>query len=247
MKLYHIAYEPSYHSMDFHFWTECNLKCKGCYTNYAKYDFSLMDDPVAEIAVAAPETAPEKFLSFDEAIELIKDYKIKYALFLGTEAALEPELPNLAKVLHEQFGSYNILLTNGIKLMDMEHIDEIILSIKAFSEDIYLDYSGRSNKKVLENFKKLYQTGKKLQVETVLIPEYIDAREVEKVAEFLASVDKNITFRIDAYFPVPGCPWRAATNEEVDEAAALARKHLNNVSILTLDMKRIGDKALQIF
>jgi len=247
LKLYHIAYEPSYHSMDFHFWTECNLKCQACYTNWEKRDFSLMDDPVAEIAVAQPETPPEKFLSFGETMELIKDCQIEYALFLGTEAALEPELPRLAKALHEKYGSYNILLTNGVKLTNMEHIDEIICSVKAYNEDIYLDYSGRSNKKVLRNLTKIYETGKKVQVETVLIPEYIDAKEVERVAQFVASINKDITFRVDAYFPVPNCPWRAATNEEVEEAAALARNHLNNVSILTLDMKRIGDKADRVF
>jgi len=247
MKLYHIAYEPSYHSMDFHFWTECNLKCKGCYTNFEKHDFSLKDDPVAEIAEAERETPPDKFLSYDETLETIKDYKIKYAVFLGTEAALESELPRFAKTLHEKFGSYNILLTNGVKLMDMADIDEVIFSIKAVTDDLYKEYSGRSNRAALENFKKIYATDKKLQVEMILIPEYIDAKEVEKVAEFIASVDKNITFRIDAYFPVPGCPWRAATNEEVEEAEKLAKKHLNNVSILTLDMKRIGDKAVQIF
>ena len=247
MKLYHIAYEPSYHSMDFHFWTECNLKCQACYTNWEKLDFGLMDDPVAEIAVAAPETPPEEFLSFDEVMQRLEGKEIKYAVFMGTEAALDPELPRLAKALHEKYGSYNILLTNGVKLTDMEHIDEIICSIKAYSDDIYKEYAGRSNKKVLENFRKMSLTGKKLQAETVFIPGLVEADEIEKLARFVASVGKDINFRIDAYFPVPGCPWRAATKEEVEEAAGLARKHLNNVTILTLDLKRIGDKAVRIF
>ncbi|MCK5429024.1 MAG: radical SAM protein [Anaerolineales bacterium] len=247
MKVYHIAYEPSYQSLDVHFWTECNLKCQGCYTNYEKLDFGLMDDPVAEIAVKAPETEPEKYLSYGEVLEHIKDLKIKYALFMGTEAALDPELPRLAKTLHEDFGSYNMLLTNGVKLTDMGHIDEIICSIKAFSGDIFREYTGRSNEKVLHNFKEMWRSVTKFQAETVLIPDYIDAKEIEQVAKFVASVDKDITLRIDAYFPVPGCSWRAATKAEVEEAAELAKKHLNSVTILTLDMKRVGDKAVKIF
>ena len=79
-----------------------------------------------------------------------------------------------------------------------------------------------------------------------MIPGLIDEYEVEKVAEFIADIDPEIPYRIDAYFKVPDCPWEDATNEEVEHAAELARKHLKHVSYLTLDMKRIGDKALRI-
>ncbi len=247
MKVYHIAYEPSYQSVDFHFWTGCNLQCRGCYLNYEKLDFGLLDDPVAHIAIQERESPPQKFLSFDEVMAYVEPLKIKYAVFMGDEAALDPELPKLAKTLRQKFKSYNIILTNGRKMMDLENIDEVIFSIKAISEDIHRDYTGHSNKIILENFAKIYHTGKKLQAETVLIPEYFDPKEVERVAKFVASVDKDITFRIDSFFEVPGCPWRSATKEEVEEAAALAKKHLNNVTCLTLDMKRLGDKAVKVF
>ena len=247
MKVYHIAYEPSYQSLDVHFWIPCNLECRGCYTNYELYDFGLIDDPIAEMPSKKKQRPPEKFLSYSEVVKMLEGKEIKYAVFMGTEAGLDPELPKLAEMLHREFGSYNIILTNGLKLFDMEHIDELIFSIKAFSEDIHKEYTGKSNKKILNNFVKIYGTGKKLQAETVLIPDYVDAKEVERIAKFVAGVDKDITFRIDAYFPVPGCPWRAATKEEVEEAAELAKKHLNNVTCLTLDMKRIGDKAVRIY
>jgi len=236
MKVYHIAYEPSYQSVDFHFWTGCNLQCRGCYLNYEKLDFGLLDDPVAHIAVQKRESPPQKFLSFDEVMAYVEPLKIKYAVFMGDEAALDLELPKLAKALHQKFHSYNIILTNGRKMMDLEDIDEVIFSIKAISEDVHRDYTGHSNKIILENFAKMYRTGTKLQAETVLIP-----------AKFVASVDKDITFRIDSFFEVPGCPWRSATKEEVEEAATLAKKHLNNVTCLTLDMKRLGDKAVKVF
>lgn len=247
MKVYHIAYEPTFKSVDIHIWTTCNLGCRACYTKYEKLDFGLIDDPVSEIATKLPDSPPTHFLSFEEVMELLKGLEIKYAIFMGTEAALDPELPTLARALREGFHSHNILLTNGLKLTDMEHIDEVIFSIKAYSEDIHQDYTGRSNKKILANFAKIHESGKKIQTEVVLIPDCVDAEEVERVAKFVASVDKDITLRVDAYFPVTGCPWRAATKEEVKEAARLARKHLNNVTCLTLDMKRIGEKAVRIF
>lgn len=247
MKVYHIVYEPNFGAMAFHFWTECNLECRCCYCQFEKYDFGTIDDPIGKIANKPPVEPPTRFLPFEEIMDLIKDLEIKVAVFVGTEASLDPDLPRLAKALHEKFGCHNFLLTNGVMLADMEHIDEVIVSIKAISEDLHKDYTGKSNKKVLENFVKIYETGKKLQAETVFIPDYVDAAEVERIAEFVASVDPEITLRVDAYFPVPNCPWRAATKEEVEEAAELARKHVKKVSCLTLDMKRIGEKAKQLF
>jgi pyruvate formate lyase activating enzyme len=75
----------------------------------------------------------------------------------------------------------------------------------------------------------------------------IDAEEVERVAKFIAGIDRSITLRIDAYFPVGNNPWRAATAAEVEEAAKLARKHLDKISCLTLDMKRTGEKPVRLF
>lgn len=247
MRVYHIAYEPTFKSVDIHFWTRCNLGCRACYTNYEKLDFGLFDDPISIITTKSPESPPTDFLSLAEVMTLLKGLEIARVIFMGTEPTLDPELPALAKALHEEFHCYNIILTNGLKLTELEHIDEVIFSIKAYSDDLHRDYTGKSNKKILENFVAIYGLGKKLQAETVLIPDYIDAGEVERIARFIASVDKNIPLRIDAYFPAGDNPWPAATTEEVEEAAKLARKHLNKINCLTLELKRIGDKPVRVF
>ncbi len=247
MKVYHIAYEPTFKSIDIHLWTECNLGCHACYTNYEKLDFGLLDDPIGRVATKSLESPPASFLSLKEVMKLLKGMDIKRVIFMGTEPTLDPELPLLAEELHHEFNCYNIILTNGLKLINLEHIDEVIFSIKAYSDGLHRDYTGKSNKRILNNFIAIYESGKNLQAETVLIPGYIDASEVELIAMFVASIDKNIPFRIDAYFPAGNNPWRAATTEEVKVAAELARKHLNKVSCLTLDMKRLGDKPVRIF
>lgn len=247
MKVYHIAYEPSYGSVDIHIWTKCTLNCRACYTNWELYDFGLYDDALEDIKNRTRTVAPDKFLSYDEVINYLKPLKIKYAVFMGTEAALDPELPKLAKELHENWNSYNILLTNGVVMPNLDDIDQVIFSLKAYTEEVFNAYTGRSNKTALENFANIAKTGKNLHAEVVFIPELIEADEIEKVAQFVSSVDPKIPFRIDAYFPVPECPWRAATNAEVEEAADRARKYMENVTILTLDMKRIGDKAVKVY
>jgi pyruvate-formate lyase-activating enzyme len=247
MKIYHIAYEPAFKSVDIHFWTKCNLGCRACYTDYEKLDFGLIDNPIAKINSKPKESPPTHFLSLADTVTLLKDINIERIIFMGIEPTLDPELPALAKAIHSKFNCYNIILTNGLKLTNLEHIDEVIFSIKTLSEGLHRDYTGKSNKAILRNFRVIYDSGKRLQAETVLIPNYIDRYEVEHIAKFIGGVDSNIPLRIDAYFPVGDNPWRAATAREVEAAAELAKKHLNKVNCLTLDMKRIGDKSVRLF
>ena len=247
MKVYHIAYEPSFKTATLHFWTKCNLSCRGCFCDYEQLYWNLFDDPVSRIANMARQPPPTRFLSLEEVKGLLKGLAIKTVLLMGVEPSLDPELPALAKALHNEIGSYNIIMTNGLKLVDMEHIDLVLFSLKAYSDDIHRDYTGRSNKKILENFITVYRSGKKLQAISLIIPDYIDAYEIERIARFIASVDKNIPLTLHAFFPVPDCPWRAATAEDVEEAAKLARKHLVNVPYRTLELKRVGEPAVRIF
>ncbi len=178
---------------------------------------------------------------------MLKGRKVERAIFMGTEAALDPEMPMLARALHEEFQSYNVMLTNGLKLADMSDVDEVIFSIKAVTPALHKEYTGQDNATILENFASIARSGKKLQAETVLIPDLIEAVEIENVARFIAGIDNSLTLRIDAYFPAGKNPWRAASASEVEEAAKLARKHLEKTSCLTLDMKRTGDKPLRLF
>ncbi len=247
MKVYHIVYEPTFKSVDIHFWTGCNLNCRACYTNYELLDFGLHEDPIAMLATKPRQEPPAHFLSIEEVMVHLEGLDIDTAIFMGTEPALDPELEPLAEALHKRFHCHNIILTNGLKAISLENIDEVIFSIKAFSEELHLDYTGRSNKDILYNFTVVYSSGKRLQAETVLIPGYIDAAEIERIAMFVASVDNDIPFRIDAYFPVGDNPWRAATAQEVEKATRLAGKHLSKINCLTLDMKRIGAKPVRIF
>jgi pyruvate formate lyase activating enzyme len=247
MKVYHLVYEPSYKSADIHFWTECNLQCRACYTRFETLDFGLFDDPITHIAGKLAAEPPAKFLTVPEVMGKLQGLSIERAIFIGTEPALDPEMPTLAAALHREFSSFNIMLTNGLKIADMNDIDEVIFSIKAISPGLHRAYTGRGNHHILKNFVKLYESGKKMQAETVLVPGLIEAGEIEKVAEFIGRVTRDLTLRIDAYFPVPGCPWRAATRQEVEAAAKLAERYVNKVSILTLDMKRTGDKPVRIF
>lgn len=246
MRVYHIVYEPAFKSLDVHFWTACNLACRACYTRYETLDFGLYDDPIARIARAPAAAPPQRFYSHGEVLAALRGLPIERAIFMGTEPALDPEMPSLAESLHREFGSYVVMLTNGLRLADMSHVDEAVVSLKAVTPALHREYTGRDNAQILSNFASLYRSGQKLQAETVLIPGLIDADEVERVAQFVSGVNRDITLRIDAYFPVGQNPWPAAGREEVESAAERARRHLSRVSCLTLDLKRSGDKPVRI-
>jgi pyruvate formate lyase activating enzyme len=246
-KVYHIIYEPSFRSIIFHHWTECNLHCSGCFCRYEKLDFSLFSDWQGNLKAKDSETPPEHFLSVGEIMKRIHGLDIERAVFIGTEPSLDPGLPVLAREMHDVFSSYNILFTNGVNLIDYSDIDEVIFSIKAYSDNLYRSYTGRSNSKMLKNFQKLAQSGIKLQAEMLLIPGLIDKKEVEKVARFITSIDNDIALRIDGYFPIKDCKWIAATDDDIQEANEVAKKYLKNVNYLSSEMERVGEKTIRIF
>lgn len=239
MNVYHITYAPSPGIFFLHFWG-CNMECRACLCKKEIYDCHLEETKRAifEESKEVPQ-APSRFLDLNEVLEILKGRDISQVIFMGAEPTIDAELPKLAKALHRKFHSYNILLTNGLKLISTKHIDEVVLSIKAYKESLHQDYTGVSNKSILENFSTLYQEGKKLRAESLFIPNYIDSPEIGRIAQFIAGIDRNIAYRIDAYLPVGNNPWRRPTPIEVEQAAQVARRHLLNVSCLR------GDERLE--
>ena len=228
--IYHIAAAPTEKQAFLHFWG-CNFNCLGCCCKRWIYDFMLKESKTVLYHEEPKEIAkpPERFLGFEKAMQILEKLEVKWVLLEGQEASLDPQYPQLTEALHKRLGSYNVLLTNAYEMPPLKDTDMVGVSFKAFTNSLHRHYTGKSNKRVLENFVRLYQSGVKLSAETVLIPEYIDAGEVERIAKFIASVDKDIRYQIDSYFPVADCPWRRPTAEEMDEAVSLARRHLTNV------------------
>ncbi|KTB47888.1 radical SAM protein [Dehalogenimonas alkenigignens] len=245
--VYHVVYEPTFKSIIFHHWTECNLKCRGCYCRREKIDFSLLPDWQVRLSTNPPESPPEVLLSLSETLKLIEGLAIDRAIFIGVEPTLDPGLPRLAHELKSRYGSYNILFTNAVSLPDISDIDEIIVSLKAVTPELYHQYTEGENRKTLENFRRIYDSGKKLQAEITLIPGVIDAAEIEEAAKFISSINKDIPLRITGFIKLSGMEFRAPTGEEVETAARLAMEHLKTVNYLSGDMPRVGEPPVRLF
>lgn len=228
MAVYHITYIPELKEVCLYMDCKCNFSCHGCITKYYPWDCHL-------------DKIPEKnknILSRQDVISLLESVSFEKIIFLGSEPTLDNDFLPLAKILKEKFHSYNIFLTNGWKYIEDKALDEVCVSIKAISKNLFKNFTGKNNpERVLENFKKYLNSHLLVRTETVLIPDYIDKNEIEKICRFIGEVDENIPYRIDGYIPYHGDKFRRPTMKEMEEAKEIAQKYLKNVSILYFGMK----------
>ena len=212
----------------------CNWACSVC-------TYRIKDPCNGEECKKIPE---------NKIMELIEEYyrneKAEKVKFLGGEPLINPHLPAIAKFAMNLGARVGIGHTN-LSIMPPEGVESAVVSIKAISEDIHRRYTGNfSNKEVLENFEKCYQKGITLKTNTVLVPKFVDVDEVERIAEFVASIDDNIPFHIIGYMPVPNFPWRRPTFDELKNAVTIAKKHLKNVTYSRPSIEEISYPSKRI-
>lgn len=183
-------------------------------------------------------------LSHTEVISYLEPLSFEKAIFLGREPTVDPDFLPLSKILKGRFSTYNIFLTNGWEYVEDKAVDEVCVSIKAITQSLFKDFTGRDNpERVLRNFDEYANNPLvKLRAESIFIPGYIDEEEIGKIARFIANINTTIPYRIDAYIPINAYfkgkdRFRSPTQEEMEKVREVARKYLKNVSFLTSNMK----------
>jgi pyruvate formate lyase activating enzyme len=175
----------------------------------------------------------------DEIQESLRGLEVECVHFMGGEPTTNPQLPELLAFCKQELGVTTRLgHTNGSRL-PMENLDGANVSFKAFDDDLHRDYTGQPRQPVYDNFRRAFEAGLEMKASTVLIPDYIGYDQVEKVCEFLASLDAAIPFHLMGYIPVPGTPWRRPTAAEMGEAVALARQYLTTVGFSHLTPEEV--------
>jgi pyruvate-formate lyase-activating enzyme len=204
----------------------CNFRCRGC--------FSLAREPIGEP------------MSVEQLINLVKksssdyygDTPLEEAVITGGEPTLDRDyLVDLVSQLKE-FIEWIVVDTNGYFLDDSylkelieAGLTEVMFDLKAWDEKLHEWYTGYSNKRILANIRNAY--GKvKLVVNTVYIPGVVDEPEIEKIARFLAGIDKKgvIDYRINrfntnlSYEKISRNPYPA----EIEHAYSVVAKYMKN-------------------
>jgi len=170
-----------------------------------------------------------KFAGMEEMVSLLKKVKPKSVSILSGDPVPDTDYTRLPHVLKAEIGCKVRLLTNGYILPDLDGVTHVAMSIKAVNDTLHKKYTGKSNKKCLENFIQAHKNGIELSASSVLIPGLVEEDEIEKIAEFIAGVDKDIPFRIIGYMKVDGLSYREPDIKELSNAADRAKKHLKNV------------------
>ncbi len=127
----------------------------------------------------------------------------------------------------------------------------IKFDLKAFDENLHLALTGVSNRRTLENLRRAAgripeRPGPRngsgppplVVVSTLLVPGYVDAEEVGRIARFIAEIDPGIPYALLGFHPhfyVPDLPRTSVRHAEEAVAAALAAG---------LDRVRIGNRHL---
>ncbi len=124
----------------------------------------------------------------------------------------------------------------------------IKFDIKAFDESLHLALTGVSNQRTLENFRRAaahipQRPDPPLVVaSTLLVPGYVDAEEVSRIARFIAEIDPTIPYALLGFYPhffLPDLPCTSVRHAEEAEAAAraagLTRVRVGNRHLLSRD------------
>ncbi len=215
-KVYHITYSRDFGICSLYFWG-CNIRCRICLLKKEAFDCHLPENRLRIYDPDYRSPQPKRFLSLKDLCERLSNLTLRTTFLMGAEPLCDAALEDILKYLRQGKRSRISLLTNGFQLPPLAPLDEVIFSIKAVSPDLHRDYTGFDNADILKNFRTINSApGIRLYAETVFIPDYVDEGEVLKIAAFIASVDRELPFRIDAYLPIPGLPWRAPSVGEIE-------------------------------
>jgi pyruvate formate lyase activating enzyme len=180
---------------------------------------------------------PSRFLSASSIIEILSSARVDKVVMLGGEPLTCADLDVIVCFAKEELEARVKIAHSNASLLPPEGVDEIGVSLRAVTKRKHQQLTGAPNNKVLANIYKLYDRGIELKLSTILIPEVITLDEIERISEYIASVDETIPFHITGYIPVPGIPWMSPSLEEMKAAVTVACKHLKNVTSSALTVE----------
>lgn len=169
----------------------CNFRCEFC----QNFDMSQTH------AESAQNYAPE------EIVALAVKYKTPSIAYTYNEPTIFVEYAHDIMVLAHQKGLKNVFVSNGFFSEEtLEYIgpylDAINIDLKSFSDEFYKKICGARLQPVLDTIKRVKERNIWQEITTLLIPGENDSdKELKQIAEFIASVDKNIPWHISRFHP----------------------------------------------
>ncbi len=204
----------------------CNFKCSFC----QNYDISQFKEFFGD--VVGEEITPEQIV--DEAIK----NKCRSIAYTYNEPAIFIEFVHDIAKLAKTKGLKNILVTNGYMTKEClnyisSYIDAMNIDLKSFNEKFYIKTCKAHLKPVLETIELAHKKKIWIEITTLIVPGENDSRkELEKIAKFIASIDKNIPWHISRFFPMYKMTDKNMTSlETLKEAEKIGKKYLKYIHV----------------
>jgi len=219
------------------FYASCSLDCLFCQNWY----FRRMSPEVGELVSAG------------DLAGLAEERTFCVCYFGGDPSSQMPHAIASARRLAEKgvvvcwetAGQANPNLMRRAVQLSLESGGIVKFDLKAYDEKVHIALTGCSNRTTLENFKmaasRFHRRGDPPLVvaSTLLVPGYVDAQEVFRIASFIASVNPEIPYSLLAFAPnflmsdLPRTSRRQATEaEDAAKSAGLVNVHIGNVHLL---------------
>lgn len=201
----------------------------------------------------SPQAGP--LLSAQELANVANPHTFCVCFFGGDPSSQMPHALAAGRLLARK-GVRVCWETNGMmhpKLLDhavqlsLETGGCIKFDLKAFDENLHIALTGASNRRTLENFQRAAARIPErpqpplVVASTLLIPGYVDAEEVHRIARFIAAIDPEIPYTLLAFAPhflMADLPCTSSTHAqeavEAARAAGLSRIRVGNVFLLDM-------------
>jgi len=162
-----------------------------------------------------------------------------------SKCALEKVEGRILRICWETNGSMNPELLGEMLNLSLKSGGCIKFDIKAWNDSLHKALCGVSNARTKENFERAAQWVEKrpkpplLVASTLLVPGYIDEKEVEDISKWIASLDPEIPYALLAFHPqfffkdLPTTSRRMAFRcKDVAEEAGLRNVRIGNLHLL---------------
>ncbi len=173
----------------------CNFRCEHC------QNYSISQLPLIERSIRGQKSSPEQI------VQRAIDSGCSSIAYTYTEPTIFYEFALDIAVLATESGLKNIFVTNGyINPEPLKKIKPYLhganIDLKSFSDDFYRKICKAKLQPVLDSIKLYYQMNIWIEITTLVIPSLNDsAEELNKIAEFIAGIDRNIPWHVSAFFP----------------------------------------------
>ena len=207
----------------------CNFRCGFC----QNYDISQAKESESFLeGMYGEDMTPSQIVS--EALRT----KCKSIAYTYNEPTIFIEFVKDTAVIAKKKGLKNILVTNGFMTKESlefvgKYIDAMNIDLKGFTDEFYIKNCKAHLAPVLDTIKLAHKKGIHIEITTLLIPGENDTKEqLEGIAKFIASVDKNMPWHISRFFPMYQMLDKQPTDiEKLRFAEKIGKKYLKYVHI----------------